>query len=405
MRLRPVALGAVVCACCAGTTAFAQQLPAVTPERQIHGSFSLQSVYDSNFARSSSTLAAQRGIDKEEYTLRPQVDVNVVQPLGRQLVFLTGSAGYDFHRNNPRLDRPRADMQGGFVSTLGMCQASAFGNYRASLSDLGTVDNPGVKNLLQGYSTAVGAQCGRPRGFNGSVTAQRAEAKNSATSQKEADSTTETLLASLGYANPTVGRVGLVFSYANSEFPNRIIPGRPVGDGFYSQSYGLTVERPFGRRLLVRGTVGRTLTKREFAPAGVDQKFTSTTYSAQATYKFGNRLNFELQGDRAVQPTSRAGKLYDVNTALEARGRYNFGTRYTFSAGHRIEDIDSNVDTNATSQVVSNSRTHSTYASLRYKQSRLASLTLDVRYDDRNTNLPDFNYTSTRVGLSAQIGF
>ena len=75
------------------------------------------------------------------------------------------------------------------------------------------------------------------------------------------------------------------------------------------------------------------------------------------------------------------------------------------SLGGRIVDIKSNPDTLSARAVVTSARTKSAFASVRYAQSRRANLVLDVRYDDRNTNLPDFNYTSTRVGLTAEIGF
>lgn len=404
MRLRPFALGAVACACC-GTGADAQSMPAITPEREFHVSASVATVYDNNFARSSKTLAAQRGIEQNEITVQPRVSVDVVQPLGRQLIFLNGGAGYDFHRENDQLDRARGDVQGGYVASLGFCQASTFGNYRVAQSDLATLDAPVVKNLSQVTSVAVGAQCGRPRGFTGGGTVQRTESKNSASIQKPADSTVETLAAQFGYSNPTLGRFAVVYNYSNNEFPNRILPGRPIGDGFFTQSFAVMAERQFGSRIKVNATAGQTTVKREFAPPGTDLKFTSTTYSGLVNYNVGSRITFELLADRAVVPTARAGKLYDITTNGQLRGTYKLGSRYVVALGHRIADVKSNADTTGPLRVITKSRTDSTFASIRYSQSRRASLLLDVRYDDRSTNLPEFNYTATRIGLTAEVGF
>ena len=404
MQLRRLAFGVVGSACC-GASASAQMLPAVSSERQFHANASVATIYDNNFARSSRALAAQRGISMRETTLRPQVTVDVVQPLGRQLVYLKGGAGYDFHRENNQLDSARGDVQGGYVTTLGFCQASTFGNFSVAQSDLSTLDSPGVKNVGKVTAFAVGAQCGRARGFTGGVTAQRAEVKNSARVQTIADSTVETLSTQVGYANPNLGRFSLAYNYSNNELPNQIIPGRPIGDGFFTQTLGVAVERQFGSRIKTTATVGQTTVKREFAPAGADLKFTSLTYAGTVNYRLGGRLTLDLSADRAVVPTARAGKLYDITTKGQLRGTYRLGSRYIVSLGGGVVDVKSNPDTAIRRPVVSQARTKSVSTSVRYAQNQRTSLVLDVRYDDRNTNLPEFNYTSTRVGLTAQVGF
>lgn len=404
MHLGRFVVGVVGCACGA-VPASAQMLPTVTGERQLHANVTVATIYDNNFARSSQVLAAQRGIKQNEVTLRPSVNVDIVQPLGRQIVYLKGGGGYDFHRENAQLDRARADVQGGYVTTLSICQATLYGSYRAAQSDLATLDSPGVKNLSQATSTAAGVQCGRPGSFSGGANVQRIESQNSATVQKEADSTVETLSAQLGYSNSSIGQLGIFYNYANNEFPNRIIPTRPIGDGFFTQTIGVSVDRQFGSRVKANVSAGRTMVKREFAPPGTDKKFTSSSYSALINYRLGSRITFELLGDRAVVPTARAGKLYDISTSGQLRGTYKLGSRYIVSLGGQVVDIKSNPDTLSARAVVTSARTKSAFASVRYAQSRRAGLVLDVRHDDRNTNLPDFNYRSTRVGLTAEVGF
>jgi len=406
MRLKPFALGAIACACW-GTGAVAQQAPPLGSERQYHASASLRGVYDSNFARSSKALADQRGIKQAEYTLTPRLDFSIVQPLGRQMLYASGGGGYQFHRENKNLDRVTADVLGGYIASLGFCQTSAMSSYRVAQSDLALLDTPGVKNTAQTTTISAGGQCGSAQGITGGLNVQRTEAKNSAASQKQADSDTEGLTAQVGYANPTFGRFALLYAYTNSEFPNRIIVGRPIGDGFFTQTIGLSGERQLGSRIKVAATAGRTTVKREFAPPGVDQKFTSNTYSGQLTYKLGSRLTLDLEGARAVQPTGRSGKLYDINTNGQISGAYKLGSRYLVTLGHQIQDIKSNVDTTLTpgQLVITNSRTNTTFASIRYTQSQRISVTLDARYDDRNANLSDFDYTSTRIGLSVDVGF
>lgn len=404
MRLRPLPLGALVCVF-AGGVAAAQEMPDVGSERVFGGSLRVTGSYDSNFARSSAALAAMRGIERQEYTLRPEVSLNVVQPFGRQVVFLSGSGGYQFHRENPELDRSRYDVQGGYMTSLGICQLAAIESYRAAQSDLADIDSVVTKNEVTSLGTTLTAACGRPTGIGVVTSVSRVEINNSAAVQRPADSTLESLAVQFGYSNATVGRIALAYSYSNSEFPNRIIPGRPVGDGFWTESYGISVERDIGSRLTLTAQAGRTRLKREFAPPGLPLELTTTTYGADASYRFGSRLLLRANAERAVRPAARAGKLYDIATSGEVSGQYSLGSRYTVSMGYGISDIDSNVDTFSQQPVITNSRTHSGFGSVRYRQSELASLSLSVRYDDRNTNIPEFDYTSTRVAISAEVGF
>lgn len=403
MRLWPLALGVVACVY-GGVEAAAQQMPAVEAHREFTGSLSLRGVYDSNFARSNSLTAASRGIAEEDYSLTPTLTARVVQPIGQQIVYLNGNVGYNFYQKNDQLNRARGDVQGGYVTRVGPCGLYATGAYAAAQSDLAVVDAPSINNLLKASTIGVGAQCGR-RGLMGGLSAQESESKNSAAIQKQGDSNTESLSAQIGYGNATLGTVALLYTYSSTEYPNVILPSRPVGDGFFTQTIGVSAQRKFGSKLMARASAGRTSVKREFAPLGADLKFSSSNYAVGVDYLLGSRLNLSLSADRAVVPAGRVGKLYDIRTAARISGTYKLGSRFIVGFGHNIEDVDSNADTSLPFDVITNSRTNSSYASLRYQQSKRASLSLDVRYDDRNANLKEFNYSGTRVGVTAEVGF
>jgi hypothetical protein len=404
-----LAFGAAVCTAGAGASV-AQQMPAMQAggQRTFEFGAKVDAFYDSNLARASDAVAARRGLKKEDYVARPAVTANVVQPVGQQIIFLTGNAGYDFHRENKELDRGRADISGGVAGRVGPCQPILGASYKAAQSDLtDTEDLTSVKNLQETTTMQAGLTCGRPIGPGFVLSAQKSQFKNSAADRETSDSDTQNLTMAVNYTHPSLGAASVLYSYASSEFPNRIIPGRPVGDGFFQTSYGVSYKRNFGPRLNVDGVVSRTTVKREFAPPGVDQKFTSTTYAANANYRFGQRINFQLHGVRSVQPSNRAEKVYDILTSGEVVANYRLGSRYNIKVGHLIEDRDSNADTTVptTRPTVTKSRLNATYAAVRYQQSDRLSLELDVRREDRKTDLPDFNYTSNRIGISANVGF
>lgn len=407
MRFKALAFGMVGYVALAANAAaqVAPTIPTVEARRIVHGSLGVVTTFDDNIAHSSKAVAALRGLEPQDITARPQVSLDIVQPLGRQMVFLRGFAGYDFHRENKRLDRPKGDIQGGYVTSLGICQALVSSGYQVSQSDISSLDTPGVENLAQRTSIAVGTQCGRARGFSGGASVQRLENHNSAAIQATSNSTVESLALQLGYGNPTFGQVGVAYNYTTSAFGNRIIPGRPVGDGFFTQTFAVIGSHRFGSRLNVNLGAGRTTVKREFAPTGTPLKFVSTTYSGALAYKLGSRWNFDLTGGRAVVPTARAGKLYDISTTGRFTAKYKLGARISLAGGHYIEDIKSNADTSIPLMVITNTRLNSTFASVAYSQSERVRLSLAANYDDRNTNLPEFDYKATRIILSVEVGF
>jgi hypothetical protein len=408
MRLSPLALGVALSAA-ACVPALAQQqtpMPAIQPQRQMKFDATLNALYDSNVARSDDATAKLRGVKPEDDILTPGVRASIVQTFGRQALFLQGDGGYEFHRRNHQLNRQRANVVGGLMTRIGQgCQEELYSAYRAQQSDLADIIQGTVKNLQQSTSVAAGVSCARETGLGGLLQVQREDVKNSDHTQKIEDVTSKTLSTQVSYGRPSLGTVGLVYSYARNEFPNRINPGRPVGDSFQVQSYGLQVQKKFTPKLHADATVTRTMVKREFAPAGVPLKSKLTSYTADVFYGLGARIDLEAHATRSVQPSDRIGKLYDILKAGEVAGHYKLGSRFLVTAGYRLEDTDSNFDTAVPVMVVTNSRLKSLYGSIRYRQSERLSLLLDLRHETRDTNLPSFNYTSNRVGLTAEAAF
>ena len=93
-------LGIGVC-----TSAMAQAMPGAPVKREFHVEGTANLAYDSNSAHSSAALAAQRGIQLEDETFHPALNFTLVEPIGRQSIYVNGAAGYDFHRYNSRLNR------------------------------------------------------------------------------------------------------------------------------------------------------------------------------------------------------------------------------------------------------------------------------------------------------------
>ena len=408
MRASPMALGAILSvglsANCLAQSA--PELPQIQPTRDWAINGRVTTSYDTNVARVAKGFNSARGLKAEDWIVTPAVSVRVVQPIGQQYLFADGSAGYNFHARNSVLDRERFQATAGVGGVLGPCRPVAYANYSSSQSDLADLDLGSTTNRLEAVSRAVGLQCGRGVGPGAMIVAQRTDTKNSSSRLTIQDRTQETLSGSLLYNAPNLADVALIWTYADTEFPNRANPGRPVGDGFWTQSIGARVQRDLGSRLTVGVTGSRVLVKREFSPTGDPLKFTSTTWQADVAYRFGRRILIELDLLREVRPSGRPGKLIDIVEGAEGRIRYRLNPRTSVTVGHAYQQVRSNGDTLGFGRdVVTNAYINGTYGSVEFRTPGRLGFMIDVRHEDRNTNLPILNYISTRVGVTTTVSF
>lgn len=406
MRTQDWALGALTCLGLALPLSAAAQTPAGGGSREFKIGARATGTYDTNVSRSTKAVAAIRGLALDDYFVTPAATISVVQPLGRNSLFLAGDVGYAFYKRNTELNSERSSLSGGGSASLGPCQQNLVAAYSANQGQSTALDLGDVKNVQRSTTFGGTLQCATPLGAGVAIAAQRAEARNSDPTRKISDSTTDSASVSLVYGKPTLGVVSLSFSYAETNFPKRDALAGPIDDGFFTQNYALSYERAFNDRLSVSAAASRTFLKRAFAPPGVKQSITSNTYALDVTYGLGARINLDVHASRALTPSQQLGKTYDKQTSLSAGVSYRSSQRLAFTAGVSRNDVDSNVDSALVlGPVVTSSSTQAVYASATYSPGQLWSLSLNVRQEDRDANLPEFNYTSTRIGLTAQASF
>jgi hypothetical protein len=75
--------------------------------------------YDHNVLRLDKATATPTGFARSDYRFTPSIDIDIVQPVGLQSVFLSGNAGYDFYKRNSRLERERINLVGGADLRIG----------------------------------------------------------------------------------------------------------------------------------------------------------------------------------------------------------------------------------------------------------------------------------------------
>jgi hypothetical protein len=405
MRTGLLALGiaAGVAAC---GPALAQAIPTVNNQRELKIIPTLNVTYDTNVGRTSEAISRLRGINPEDEIVNPSLVFDVVQPIGRQAAFLQGFAGYDYHAENRILNHVNADVSGGGLFTLGPCHTTGYGQFTAVQTDLQNASLAITKNLSQTATGGGQVVCGQQRGFNAQLMGAYTDVVNSETLQKVSDRRGNNISLQVGYGNNTWGNIGLVGTYTEQKFPSRQNFDGTFGDSYWSELLGVNYQKQFGQKIRVQAQVGQNVLKRSQATPGFPQKIRETNYSAVVDYKMSSRLEFLVQGGRQFQPSNRPGKLVDLVTRVDGSGAYNLGTRITVTLAGFWEDMQANQDTsaNALPTITTSTRTGESL-SVRYQQSQRITGTLDVRHEDRDTDLSVFNYSDTRVTLTLSSSF
>ena len=363
---------------------------------------------DNNVSRSNAAVAARQGIVQDDVIVTPSLTVDIRQPLGRQSVFLKGAIGYSFYDKNERLDRERANLQGGVELGAGPCMVKATADYlrgQSELRDMGLTNT--VEKVLETRRIGAEAVCATSGGLGLVAGASQTWGENSAAQVVDADSEKRGYRVGVTYARPTLGALTLFGSREEVDYPNRrLVGGR--ADGYELEAIGVTYSRKLGARIEGEITAAHT-TVEPAAPlspgttTGTD--FEGATYSALLAYRASSRLRFQAEFSRAVSPTLAVGRQYEVQTGYRVSGDYDIGSRFRFSLGVAQNESEADGTSSALANVLTNSTTKAVYGALRYQQSRRLGFTLNARHEERDANASEFDFSAESVGVTANVTF
>jgi hypothetical protein len=377
------------------------------PKRELRFEVRGEVEYDTNIARAGAVQAALQGVRPEDVVYSPRVAADVVIPVGQQALFLSGTAGYDFHDVNAQLDHSRIDMTGGLGGRLGPCGGVVSAGYargRSQLNDRALSEV--IDNILEVERVAAGLTCARPSGIGVIVEADRSWGSNSEarTALNNYEMTSAT--ASLMVGRAAVGKLSLLASYSHTTYGNRpLINGSR--DGFDLYLAGLQAERRLGGRIEVNAAVSYVISEMLETPPPVPGstsvqtvKFEGITYSADVSYRASSRIRFQGAFERAVAPTLVQSQSYEIQTNYAVDVDYRMSSRFLLglSLSQKESDTRGVIVTGRTSLV--RARTRLISARLQYKQSRRLAFSLAAERARRATNDPLFDYTSNRVRLA-----
>lgn len=357
---------------------------------------------DTNVARASEAQAALRGLTLEDTVFTPSVTVDLLAPVGRQSIFLSGSAGYAFYDKNDKLNSERLDFTGGTNVGLGPCLVTLSGGYARGLRQIDDRTLIAVAdNVVETKRAAVNVGCSRPTGFGVVAKASAERSTNDLPIMKSSDFDSTSYMLGLTYQRPALGTVTIFGDHEETEYVNRIL-----SSGYTVNSVGVTLSRQLGARIQGSVTAGYAQIEQQGALAGLVSagNVETTTFAASLSFRASNRLRLQAGFNRGVTPSEGLGRTYDLSTSYQVAGEYDIGSRMMVGLGYARVDRDSR-GVLAGPGLLSNAETENLFATVRYKQSERLSFLLRVEREEQTTNAPQFDYTSDRIGLSANVAF
>ena len=382
--------------------------PAVAQEaRKLDFGLRAEVERDTNVSRSNAAQAASQGITQEDTIFTPGATVDLWIPVGRQAVFLTGTAGYSFYDKNTQLNRERASLKGGVEGRVGPCMGTLSGDLLYGQSEIADVALAQfASNVVKTTRLGVDVSCSTSAGLGAVFSGLQEWSDNSASQLVGSDAERQSLMGGLSYSRPTLGTLTAFTTLENIEYPNRRLLGGG-SDGYEMTAIGLTYARQLGAR--IQGTVSVAYTNVEPADSGLpgagSADYSGTTYSGDLTYRASSRLQFRGYFSRAVTPTVAVGQQYQVQTGYGIGTDYDLGSRFRLSAGFDQNESDADGVLPPLPNVMTSSTTTAIYGALRYQQNKRLGLTISVRHEERDANTPQFDFKGERYGIAADVAF
>jgi hypothetical protein len=392
----------------APATAMAQVVPSAdaTPlqARGFSASLSLADTYDSNVARSDAQIAALRHLTMSDQLFQPMVVVDVVTPIDRQAVFLDGTVGYDYYERNRILNRQRINLDGGLRGQVRTCTATLEGTYSQRQNSLEDITLALVKDTLTDTGVNFSATCKSQIGFSPFVSAAQDWESNSSPLITTSNYRTTSANAGVAYSQPLIGEISVYGGYTKTLFPNRQVPVGVASeqDGYQIYTGGVRYDRKLGAR--IEGTVAFAYTSLK-PNTNLTAPFKGATYQADITYTPSGRISASLHASRAAQPTPLSNTAYNINQLYSATATYQVGARGSLALGvsDNVEDLRGALLVPGFN--ISHATTNAVYMSGTYTLNRRLTLVMDVREEDRRTNISAFDYHDARFTVTAKSAF
>jgi hypothetical protein len=372
------------------------------PERRLDIGVTILNSYDTNILRLPEGASAPPGQSRDDIRATPSFTIDAEQPLGRQSVFLAGTVGYDFYRENNELERERIELAGGLNLNLRSCGSKLTVSYARQQSDLADV-LPGERQVNTQTTTSYSGQLSC-RGFGTlvpSFTYDRERTENGDRMRRSGNSTNDVYGFSLNYDRPVFGRLGVQASLSESRYDRTPDLPPDQSNAITVYSGGLTFERRIGSQLT--GNISGGLTRVQPSLAGVPG-FKGASYSADLTWTPGTRLQATLGLSREAEQPNLLSISYAITDNYQAQLRYALGERIRLSAGadySRRKLRDSALTPGPVLQTEDRRLLLSAGGS--YQVGERLTFSLDGRAERRRSDFDELSFNNYSVALTTRL--
>lgn len=374
--------------------------PALAQEYRFGVTANVDTLYDSNVLRLSDARAA--GVNRDDIIFRPNLGIDISRPFGRNQIGLTGTVGYDFHKDNTRLDRERINLTADSTVRFGArCQIEprATLNIRQTdLEDLGVVR----RSRTTYKSVSARVACPRSAGFTPTLQGSYSDSSSSNLLRRRNDVAILTGRAGLLYARPSLGEIE--FYVARSEF-NREDRADMVGTPFDPDTAvtqaGLVFSRSVSPRL--RGSAAVTYANADPKSPAVTG-FSGLNYGINAAWDPTSRLSLTGEFSRLLTANSSIDASYILQEVYRVRATYRLTAKTRLQAGaSRRNRSFRGVVAIIPGQPRRDDQADEIDASVNYAATRRLSVNLVGRYRVNDTNNDFFDYSTSQLGLGVSL--
>lgn len=359
-----------------------------------------------NAARTSEASAQTRGLALSDEKLTVGVEVQFGRNLGRNTLNISANAGYDFYRENTRLNRERIGAEVAAGINVGPCLLDLNARIDRRQSDLETlalVNLPGEDSLRNAETTQTyraEARCGYVYGLRPLAGFERSIGDNSTDLREISNYRSNSYYAGVGYDHPVVGKLSLRLERRDVSYPDRA--GTPIAtlSGYQVDEVRLSAQRDIGAFLQAEVSGGYS-SVRPNDP--VTPRFKGISWKVSGTARIGSRLLLNAFTEKSVSPSMGTAAQYSRSQTHQVRATFALSTPVSLSAGVSFSKRDYRGASSAFGPVLDNDRFRRVFGSVSYRASERLSLSLDAGNEKRNASGNIYDYSSNYIGLRTRL--
>lgn len=364
--------------------------------------------HDSNFTHTSAANITANGKPTSEQKFSPRLNVDLGLPFGANSLSLSGGIGYNFHRNNKKLDKETIDLKGGLGLNFSPCSPSLSGQISRKQSDLGEIAPTAgtgiarVTNAQTEWQIGGTLSCGKSFGIKPTVGVTYEEGHNSAVLRQINNRNVMTYMVGINYVHPAIGDIMIFGQQRELRFDNQILPNGQE-NGNRTRSYGISFSRSIGARL--QGNASVSWTNLNPRQPGV-RNFKGLNWSAALSLQATPLLSFNASLGKSTSSTLAVASNYNTSTDYSVGASYTLTPLISLQAGYsRKKKAYAGQLGTPTVGVppLTGDRKEMYNASIGYNFSPKLQFSLDGARESRNANGTFFDYHNNRIALRANL--